>query len=359
MAESGPGREIPMPKTVKNIWGDIACFSNLALAYHRVRKSKKFAAGTIEFYSALEENLFALEDQLRQRTWRPSPFREFVIHEPKLRLVQAPTFADRVVHQAVIHGTAPVFERRFIHDSYANRVGFGTHRASMRLRSFLRSASVKWERPYIIKADIKAYFHSIPHDPLLQRVARLFADPGVLWFFEQIVTGSGYAGRGLPIGSLTSQWLANLYLDALDHYAKDDLGVRCYLRYMDDFVIVGPDKAWCRATLDKLDDFVRGLRLTLNPKTDLRPLSKGVDFVGYRHWTDHVLPRKRTVARARHAFKSMRRRYAAGQIDLEYVRARVASFTGYMRHCDGHRSTMAILDAFVLTRPAHGIKEAS
>lgn len=348
-----------MPKTVSHIWDEIARFSNLALAYQRTCRGQRFGAGAVVFNVNLEENLFALELQLRQRTWGPSPFREFVIHEPKLRLVQAPAFCDRVVHQAVMHHAAPVFERRFIQDTYANRVGFGTHRASMRLRSFLRAASVKWERPYIIKADIKAYFPSVPHGPLLQRVARLFADPGVRWFFEQIVTRSGYAGRGLPIGSLTSQWLANLYLDALDHYAKDELGIRHYLRYMDDFVIVGPDKAWCRATLGKLGDFLQGLQLTLNPKTDVRPLSKGVDFVGYRHWTDHVLPRKRTVARARHAFKSMRRRYAAGQIDLDYVRARVASFTGYMRHCDGHRSTTAILDAFVLARQARDIKEPS
>lgn len=339
-----------MPKTVSHIWGEIASFSNLALAYQRTCKGQRFGTGAVTFHAHLEENLFALEEQLQQRTWRPSPFREFVIHEPKLRLVQAPAFGDRVVHQAVMHVAAPVFERRFIHDSYANRVDFGTHRASQRLRSFMRSASAKWVHPYVIKADIKSYFPSIPHEPLLQRVARLFADPGVLWFFERVVTGCGLTGKGLPIGSLTSQWLANLYLDALDHHAKETLGIRYYLRYMDDFVIVGQDKAWCKGMLARLDDFVQGLQLSLNPKTAVMPLSKGVDFVGYRHWTSHVLPRKRTVARARRSFRSMLRRHAAGRIDLDFIRARVASFTGYMRHCDGQRSLMAILDGFVLRR---------
>lgn len=346
-----------MPKTVSHIWDEIARFSNLALAYQRTCRGQRFGAGAVAFNANLEENLFALESQLQQCTWGPSPFREFVIHEPKLRLVQAPAFCDRVVHQAVMHHTAPVFERRFIHDSYANRIGFGTHQASHRLRAFMRAASSKWVHPYAIKADIKSYFPSISHDLLMLRVRRLFTDPGVLWFFERVITGCGLVGKGLPIGSLTSQWLANLYLDALDHHAKENLGIRYYLRYMDDFIVVGQNKAWCRDTLHRLEDFTQSLQLALNPKTSIMPLSSGVDFVGYRHWTDHVLPRKRTVARARRSFRSMQRRYAAGQIDLDFIRARVASFTGYMRHCDGHRSTMAILGDFVLGKPAREGKD--
>jgi hypothetical protein len=343
-----PRPQVFMPKTAKNLWDDVACFSNLALAYHRVRKAKKFDSDTIAFYADLENNLFTLEDQLRQRTWKPSPFREFTITVPKVRLVQAPAFGDRVIHQAVMHVTGHIFERRFIRDSYANRIGFGTHAASHRLRAFLRSASVRWERPYIIKADIKSYFASVPHDALMAKVRRLFADPGVLWFFDTLIRGSGYRDRGLPIGSLTSQWLANLYLDSLDHYAKDALGAPYYLRYMDDFVLVGENRAWARNTLSKLDAYVQSLGLRLNPKTRIQPPSKGVDFVGYRHWTDHVLPRKRTVARAKHTFKSMARRWHLGMIDLDYIRARVVSFTGYMKHCDGFRTLRGILDKFVL-----------
>jgi retron-type reverse transcriptase len=338
-----------MPKTAKNLWGDIACFSNLALAYHRVRKAKRYDSDTIGFYANLEENLFALEDALRRRTWRPEPFREFTVTVPKLRLVQAPSFGDRVIHQAVTHITAPVFERRFIYDSYANRVGFGTHLASRRLRSFMRSASAKWERPYCIKADIKSYFPSVNHDTLMTKLRRLFADDGVLWFFDTLIRGSGYTDCGLPIGSLTSQWLANLYLDDLDHYAKDILGLPYYLRYMDDFVLICPSKAQARETLEKLDSFVLGLHLRLNPKTAIMPLSKGVDFVGYRHWTSHVLPRKSTVARARRTFKSLRRRFHLGHVDLDYIRPRVASFTGYMSHCDGHRTLAGVLDKFILS----------
>jgi hypothetical protein len=338
-----------MPKTAKHLWPQIATFATLAKAFHKVREGKRFDADTLRFYANLEENLFDLEAILQTQTWKPSPFREFVITQPKLRRIQAPRFGDRVVHQAVMLYAAPVFERRFITDTYANREGYGTHLASYRLRSFLRAASAKWAKPYIIKADIRKYFPSISHALLMAKVGRLFSDPGVLRFFNVLIHGSCYDVRGLPIGSLTSQWLANLYLDGLDHYVKDGLGAPYYLRYMDDFVLVGPDKQWCRAMLERIGAYVAGLDLTLNPKTGIRPISQGVDFVGYRHWTSHVLPRKRTVQRAKRQFKTMLRQYGQKKIDLDYVRARVASFTGYMKHCNGHNTLEHILSKFILT----------
>lgn len=337
-----------MPKTAKNLWPEIARFTTLARAFQKVREGKRFDADTMRFYANLEDNLFALEAELQERTWRPKPFREFIIKSPKLRRVQAPAFGDRVVHQAVMLITSPLFERRFIADSYANRVGFGTHAASHRLRHFMRAASANYEAPYIIKADISKYFPSIPHDALLGKVKRLFADSGVLWFFETLIRNSGYKGCGLPIGSLTSQWLANLYLDGLDHHIKDDLGVKYYVRYMDDFVLIGPDKAWCKEMLAHVDAYVQQSGLALNPKTGIQPITQGVDFVGYRHWTSHTLPRKRTVKRAKRLFKTMQKQYNAKKISFDYVRSRVVSFTGYMKHCNGKRTLDYMLEKFVL-----------
>ena len=337
-----------MPKTAKNIWPQVASFATLAEAFNKVRTGKRFDPDTMRFYANLEGNLFALEEQLLQKTWRPAPFREFHIVDPKPRLIQAPEFADRVVHQAVMLKAGPAMERRFISDSYASRLGKGTHKASHQLRAFMRSASGKWAHPYLIKADIKSYFGTIPHDALMERVKRVFGDPDLLWFFDTLIHGSGYIDRGLPIGSLTSQWLANLYLDTLDHYIKDELGVAYYVRYMDDFVLIGPDKAWCWEKLGQITAFVEGLGLRLNPKTGLRPISQGTDFVGYRHWTSHTLPRKSTVKRAKKQFKSLQRRYNKGNIPLDYVTARVVSFTGYMKHCDGRTTLQSILDKFVL-----------
>jgi hypothetical protein len=183
----------------------------------------------------------------------------------------------------------------------------------------------------------------------MRKLKRIFGDPAVIWFFDTLIRNSGFTGRGLPIGSLTSQWLANLYLDSLDHFVKDDLGVKHYVRYMDDFILVGPDKEWSRAILAQIGDYLAGLELALNPKTGIRPITQGVDFVGYRHWTSHTLPRKRTVKRAKHVFKTLQAQYNAKKIDFEYVRARVVSFTGYMKHCNGRNTLNHMLERFVLT----------
>ena len=302
-----------MAKTVKNLWGHIATFSNLAAAFNLVRRGKRWDSDTLGFYADLEANLFTLEEQLREHTWSPKPFRQFWVTDPKRRLIQAPAFEDRVVHQAVMLHAAPVLMRRFISDTYGSLADRGVLAASMRLRSFMWSASRTWAHPYVIKADISKYFPSIPHALLMRRLEHIFADPELLWFFETLLYRSGFTERGLPIGALCSQWLSNLYLDSLDHLAKDELGIKYYVRYMDDFVVVGENKAWCRETLARLQEHVEVLQLALNPKTNVIPISQGVDFVGYRHWTSHVRPRKRILKRARKTFKTMHRQYHEGK----------------------------------------------
>ena len=193
-------------------------------------------------------------------------------------------------------------------------------------------------------------------------MGQAYADRDVLWLFGRIIRAQQMQGvpdamldsvpygTGLVIGALTSQWLANLFFDPIDHFIKDELGVRYYLRYMDDFVLVGPSKDWCRTMLASIEKAVNCRKLNLNPKTSIYPASHGLDFVGYRHWTNYTLPRKRTVKRARLRFRHLREQYARGRIDLDYVRPRVASFTGYMQHCDGFVTLDKILENFVLVR---------
>ena len=347
-AAPAPGNS--MAKRAKHIWPDMVSFGNLLEAWRKVQLGKRYRPAVVRFRAAQEDNLLDLRDRLQSHTWEPSPCRRFRILEVKPRTIDAPTIGDCVVHHAAMNLLEPWFERRFIADSYACRKGKGTHAASLRTREFMRAASAQWGRPYVLKGDISKYFSSIDHDRLLSMLPRIISDPDVLWLFERIVRHNGYEEKGLPLGCLTSQWLANLYLDALDHYVKDDMGVRYYVRYMDDFVIIGPSKAWCWATLESIRNFVEiSLLLRLNPKTGVWPISRGIDFVGYRHWTDHVLPRKRTVKRARKAFRRFPGLYRAGKIDLDYIRSRVVSFTGYMAHCDGHTTLEHILARLVLT----------
>lgn len=343
-----------MPKRANHIWDDVVTFENLLRAWRKARRGKGNSPAVLAFARDLEENLFTLQESLAGLTWSPGPFRAFVRHDPngKMRNIQAPAFSDRVVHHALMNQVEAVFERRFIADSYACRKSLGTHAASRRTTQFLIAARKAWGTPYILKGDVSKYFSSIDHEMLLARLRRMFADRNVLWLFERIIRGYGENGRGLPIGALTSQWLANVYLDPMDHLIKDDMGVKFYVRYMDDFVLIGPSKAWCWACLENIQKFLALAGLDLNPKTGVWPASHGVDFVGYRHFVTHTLPRKRTVKRARHLFKSLVRRYALGRIDVEYVRPRVVSFTGYMKHCNGVATLRHILDNFALKRPA-------
>lgn len=344
-----------MPKTLRNIWPKITSFENLVQAWEEARRKKRLHIPVLKFGSSVEENLIGIQGELLHRTWKPGPWREFVAHEPKQRLIQAPPFADRVVHHALVRIINPAFERRFIPDSYACRKGKGTLAAGKRLTYFLRCAAMRAaqerRRVYVLKADISKYFPNIDHDILMSVLARTVKDEGALWLMGQIVRENGFEERGLPIGALTSQLFANAYLDVLDHYIKDELGVRWYVRYMDDFIIVDTDKRHLQEIRTKLEVVLwERLRLRLNPKTTIFPASHGTDFAGYRHWTAFRLPRKRNVRRARRKFRLLRRRYAEGKTDIPAVRARVMSFLGYTRHCKAHKTTESALSELVLKK---------
>ena len=348
-----------MPRTTGKLWPEITCFDNIYAAWRRARLGKRYTPEVLLFAERLEENLCDIQGRLLHHTWQPLPWRQFTLQSPKIRLVQAPAFPDRVVHHALVRVVEPLFERRFIHDSYACRKGRGTHAASARLTSFLRSASGKWDRVYVLKADISKYFPHIRHDALLRKIARTVGDKEALWLCERIITKNGYETCGLPIGALTSQLFANVYLDAFDHFVKDELGVRFYLRYMDDFIILGPEKKELWRTLTHAAEFLaNSLGLALNPKTGITPASHGVDFAGYRHWTDHNLPRKRNVKRMRIALQNIARKYARGLVTLDDIRSRVTSYTGYMSHCQGFTTTSAMLAAITFTRNSEDIPVA-
>ncbi len=344
-----------MPKPAKNLWPQVVDFGNLYAAWHGARCGKRYYDEVLRFYGRLEDNLLEIQRALIAGTWFPSPCREFVIREPKLRLVQAPTFADRIVHRSLVKVIEPFFERRFIPDSFACRKDKGPHEASKRLRSFITTASANWFHPYALKADIKSYFPNIRHGILLRQIARTLGDVNVLDLCGKIVLKNGFTDSGLPIGALTSQLFANVYLDKFDHFVKDELGVKFYVRYMDDFIIVGEDKRFLKSILASIENFLNEeLELNLNPKTSIFPISHGIDFSGYRHWTTHTLPRKRNTRRARLDFRRIAREYAEGKIDLDYIRPRVASFCGQMKHCDATRTTESVLSELVLVRPPRG-----
>lgn len=339
-----------MPKTTNGLWAKLIDFDNLYQAFQEARHGKRYRLEVMRFASNLEENLINLQNHLIWKTWAPGKQREFTVFEPKMRMIQAPPFPDRVIHHALVRLVDPLFERKFIHDSFACREGKGTQRAVFRAQHFLRIAKRNWgDKVYVLKADISKYFASIRHDVLMSEVERTISDKDVLWLWRKIISGYGHdAGVGLPVGALTSQLAANIMLNRLDHIAKDDMGIRFYVRYMDDFVAIMPDKASAQKVMLELGEAVNGLALSLNPKTAIHPWQRGIDFCGYRIWPTHILPRKRNIKRARLAFREMAAQYHDGEIDLDFVRQRVMSFIAYSKHCSAHRTVEGVLGDLVL-----------
>lgn len=337
-----------MPKKATNLWKDVIDFGNLVNAFNEASKGKKENASVLRFQSRLEENVIQLQNQLIWKMWEPSKYREFVVKEPKLRLIQAPEFKDRVLHHSLHEAISCVFEKKFIKDSYACRVGKGTHLAVKRVQAFLKKQG---GNAYILKGDISKYFQSINHDILLNKIARYIKDDNCLWLCSQLIKKSGYELKGIPLGALTSQLFANAYLDTFDHYIKDELGIKYYVRYMDDFIVVSGKKDYLSNLLKDIESFLMTeLSLSLNPKTTIFASKNGVDFAGYRIWSSHLLPRKSIIKRSRKKLKVLQKKYSKGTIGLEKTKEAVCSLVGYAKHCDSRTTIMKILEDFVLTR---------
>lgn len=334
-----------MTRTVNGLWPQVIDFENLHAAYMEARKGKRFRAEVLRYSLNAEEHLANLQNHLIWKSWQPGRQREFVVLEPKLRAIQAPPFQDRVLHHALVRVIEPIFEQKFIADSFACRTGKGTQAAVARVQHFLQLARRRWgDGVYVIKADISRYFASIRHDVLMTEIERAISDADVLWLLRRIYSAYGHDdGLGVPVGALSSQLGANILLNRLDHFAKDDLALHYYVRYMDDFVVIVRDREEAMRMLQLLGGAVNALGLTLNPKTAYHPWQRGVDFAGYRIWPTHILPRKRNIKRATADFRKLAKAYAAGKVDAARVRQRVDAFRAYTKHCDAEKTTKHVL----------------
>lgn len=341
-----------MPKTTNNLWQKINSWDNLHDSYIAARTGHRFKHEVMEFHADLEVNLTNIHNHLTYMTWEPGPYRQFWVYDPKSRLISAPPFCDRVVHHALVDIVEPLFERKMVHHSYACRKGKGIHSAVSNVQKQLRIAQRNWGRVYVLQADISKYFPSINHGVLLHEISRTIRDKDVLWLCTKIIRRSGYDGCGVPVGALTSQLFANVYLTALDHKIKDDWGIKHYTRYMDDFIIIGKSKQELWHLLAEIESYLTlKLRLRLNPKTAIYPVSSNmVDFAGYRICATHMLPRKRNTKRTRKAFKKMAKDYCNGKIGLDFIAPRVASFLGYTKHCQAFNTTESILSELALCK---------
>lgn len=320
-------------RRIGNLWPQVVAFENLEEAALRAARGKRDRHSTAVFLDRLEPEILRLERELEAGAYRPGRPVLFRIFDPKERVIAAAPFRDRVVHHALIAILEPCFERRMRPESFACRKGKGTHAAIRHARRLVR------KHGWCLKLDIAKCFDSMPHDVILETVRRIIKDRRVLALIEVIVRANSKdegaersPGLGLPIGSLTSQWFANIVLDRLDHFIVEDLRLSSYVRYMDDFVVFADDKAVLGDALARVRDFVEkrlGLRLR-DRATLLAPVSEGLPFLGFRIYRGTIRVRPQNLRRSRRRLRARERAFACGEIDEKKLADCVRSIVAYL-----------------------------
>ena len=309
-------------------WPTVTSFDNLQRAALRAARGKRRKLGIARFLADLEPEILALQRALRAGTWRPGRPTTFEIHDPKRRTITAAPFPDRVVHHALIDVLEPVLDARMIEDSFACRRGKGTHAALDRGQRLLGRFG------WFLKLDVAGFFGSLDHGVVLETLQRVLKDRAVLELCETIVRAGGPHGTGLPIGNLTSQWFANLTLDRLDHHVKERLGVRGYLRYMDDFVLFADTKPELSSARAALEAFLATpLHLRLKERaTILAPASEGLPFLGWRVYRGMRRLRPQNLRRVKARLRRRGWQLRTGEIDEECFVAALRASVEHLRH---------------------------
>lgn len=344
------------------LWGEIVEFKNLLAAARQAQRGKRFRASVLQFNYNLENELIQLQQQLLDHSYQPGKYTTFNVKEPKPRLISAAPYRDRVVHHALCNVILPIFERTLIHDTYANRSGFGTHRALKRFTQFTRSSR------YVLQCDIQKYFPTIDHAILKQIFRRKIKCPDTLWLIDTIIDGSNdqepvieyFPGdslttpferrRGLPIGNLTSQFFANIYLNSFDHFVKQTIKAEKYLRYVDDFTLFSDDREFLTDARLAIEEQLATLRLKIHPvKSQLFETRIGANFVGFRVFQDHIRVRTANLDRARYRLRRLKKLYASRKIPFAQLTQSIQSWGAHLKHADTYRLRQDIFPKLVFT----------
>jgi len=323
-----------------HLFEKIISFDNLVLAAKKAFRGKKDKRRIADFCLNLENEILALRSELHTRTYAPRPLRAFWIYEPKLRKIGASDLRDRVVHHAVFNIIEPILERGYISHSYACRTGKGTHRVVRQAQAYCRRYR------YFLKCDVRKYFESIDHEVLKRLLERRFKDPELLWLLGVIIEASGEGGRGIPIGSLSSQHFANLYLDCLDHHVKDGLGVKGYIRYMDDFLCFGNDKEGLHRIKADIESRLRGgLKLELKRSATMMALCRdGVPFLGFNIFPGIIRMRRENKKRSLGKMRARTNEFETGQLGGEAYSRSMSSIAEHLKMANTYRLRRDVLD---------------
>ncbi|MBI4146598.1 hypothetical protein HY489_04645 [Candidatus Woesearchaeota archaeon] len=306
-----------------SLYDEICDYKNLESAFKKARKGKTKRMYVKAFEALLEDNLLKLQHELVNHTYSPRPLESFILRDGKTRRISRSDFRDRVVHHALCNVIEPILEKGFIFDSFANRKGKGVLKALERFDFFKRKVSKNHTREcFVLKADIRRYFDNVDHNKLLQIIAKRLSDERMLWLIRQILGNfKTTEGKGMPLGNLTSQFFANVYLNWLDQFVKHILKARYYIRYVDDFVILSNSKAELEFYKRQIGDFLEDhLLLQLHPdKSRIIKLQQGVPFLGMRVFPFHRLLLRKNLDKFKRKWRVFGKHLDSENYDETYV----------------------------------------
>lgn len=341
-------------KVYTNVFKKIISLENLFLAWNEFKKDKQQRQDVQQFEWRLEHNIFQLHRDLRYKRYRHGRYTSFYIHDPKQRLIHKAEVRDRVLHHTIFAVLNPIFEPMFIPYSFSCRIGKGTHTGVDVLERILRKMSGNGFRScYALKCDIKKFFASVDHDILLHILNKRIKDNDAMWLLKEIIESfvsreSVFSRRGLPIGNLTSQLFANIYLNELDQFVKHRLKVKHYVRYTDDFIVVAEEKLYLENTIAPIRFFLtEKLALELHPKKIIiRKFHQGIDFLGYIVFSHHRLVRAKTRQRIFKKIKKRVKEYRNGIITEQTLNQSLQSYIGVLSHANTYKLSQKLKNQF-------------
>ena len=316
---------------------DVICIKNLIKAWQEFKKGKRSKSDVAEFELNLENNLFELHNSLDSEEWKPDPYKEFSVYDPKLRKIHKASVRDRILYQAVYQVLYQIFDSSFIFHSYSSRNSKGIYAGINCFEKYINKVSKNNTRVcHVLKCDIRKFFDSIDHDILFGLISKKITDENLSLLVKQITSSfEKTQGKGLPLGNVTSQLFSNIYLNELDQYIKHNLKVSHYVRYCDDFVIVSDSKIFLYACLEKIKIFCRErLFIDIHPdKIVFRKAQHGIDFLGYVSLPHRRVLRTRTKERLLKKLTNLKNLFAKGLIKKEYLEQVTQSYLGLLSHC--------------------------
>src|SRR3989338_4391988 len=354
-------------KVFHDIYDNLITPENLLIAWKEFKKGKIKKKDVLEFERNLEDNIFRLYDELKNKTYRHRPYQTFHIYDPKYRIINKATVRDRLVHHLIFNQLYPIFNPTFIYHSYASRLDKGTHLGVQNLTKDLRKVSKNYtESAYALKCDVQKFFHSVSHQKLLQIIENKIKDNHFLWLMHEIIESFKAMPAelierererererehdcGIPIGNLTSQIFANIYLNELDQFIKQKLKIKHYFRYADDFIIAHHNEKYLKSLIPQIENFLnKELLLKLHPhKIEVRKLRQGIDFLGYVILPHHIVLRTKTKRRIRSKLSQKQISYLNGSIDYPSLYQGTQSYLGILSHCDAHDLSNDIKNNFL------------